>query len=253
MASHKNSSFGFSLVELMVGLAAGLIVTTALVAFAFSSMKSNGEYVQSTRLTQELRNTMDLVSRELRRAGYDQDALKYLASGNGSPFSRLELDNANTNPAGTFSCVVYSYDRAETTSGGDGLRETANGEIRAIRWFSRTIDGEPVGVIEYAVSKDTFGVDCDGDSPDYSKYPVACDADSNWCALSDPRRLNVTTFAIGDNRSVVEGVQVRDLDVSIVGGIIGDDVTSREIKSKIRVRSDCYDPSIANCSDNPSP
>lgn len=253
MASHKNSSFGFSLVELMIGLAAGLIVSTALVAFAFSSMKSNGEYVQSTRLTQELRNTMDLVSRELRRAGYDQDALKYLASGDASPFSRLELGNANVNPAGTFSCVVYSYDRAEGSDGENGLRDTANGEIRAMRWFSRTVNGEAVGVIEYAVSADANGVECDGASPDYTKYPVACDAVSNWCALSDPRLLNVTTFAITDNRSVVEGVQVRDLDVSLIGGPLGDATISREIKSKVRVRSDCYDEDIGNCSDNPSP
>jgi len=250
MDSNKRKISGFSLIEMMVALAAGLIVSTAVVAFAFSSMKSNGEYVQSTRLTQELRNTMDLVTRELRRAGYDEYALKYLASGNASPFSRLLLDNTNVTPSGTFSCVVYSYDRDK---GIPGTRDTSNGEIRGIRWFSRTVNGETVGVIEYAESSGSTGVACDGDSPDYTKYPVACDSVSHWCALSDPRRLNVSQFAITDNRAVVEGVQVRDLDVSMIGGLAGSSDISREVKSKIRVRSDCYDPTIGNCSTNPSP
>ncbi len=44
----------------MVAMVAGMIVSAAVLMFFFSSMKSNGEYVQSTRLTQELRNTLDL-------------------------------------------------------------------------------------------------------------------------------------------------------------------------------------------------
>ena len=76
---------GFSLVELMVALAAGLVISGAAVAFLLSSFRSNGEYVQSTRLSQELRNSLDAVTRDLRRAGYDDDALKYLSNSTISP------------------------------------------------------------------------------------------------------------------------------------------------------------------------
>ena len=52
-------------------------------------------YVRSTRLTQELRNSLDLVSRELRRAGYDENALRYIAmsaSNNAtSPFAAMRI------------------------------------------------------------------------------------------------------------------------------------------------------------------
>ena len=250
MASRTTHQSGFSLVELMVALVAGLLVSTAVIAFALASMKTNGEYVQSTRLTQELRNTLDLITRELRRAGYDEHALKYLATGDASPFSRLEVAVANTSPSGTFNCVVYSYDRA---GGVPGTRDGDNGEIRGIRWVERTVNGQDVGVIEYAESKGSGDVDCAGATPDYSKYPVACNATSYWCALSDPRRLDITTFAITDNRAITEGVQVRDLDISLIGGIAGSSEISREVKSKVRVRSDCYDGTITNCSINPSP
>src|SRR4249919_3114095 len=91
------NSRGFSLVELMVALAAGLIVSAAAVAFLFSSMKSNKAFVGVTRLTQELRNNMDFVNRELRRAGYDEDALLYISlppnSVSRSPFATILVAN----------------------------------------------------------------------------------------------------------------------------------------------------------------
>ena len=67
---HRADCPASALVELMVALVAGLIVSAAVTRFFISSMKSNGEYVQSTRLTQELRNILDLMSRDVRRAGY---------------------------------------------------------------------------------------------------------------------------------------------------------------------------------------
>ena len=45
------SNRGFSLIELMIALVAGLLVSGAAVLFLMSSMRSNGEYVQSVRLT----------------------------------------------------------------------------------------------------------------------------------------------------------------------------------------------------------
>ena len=56
---------GFSLVEMMVALVAGMIVVAAVIAFMMSSFSSNAEYVRSTRLTQELRNTLDLATRDM--------------------------------------------------------------------------------------------------------------------------------------------------------------------------------------------
>ena len=119
--SPSRDAGGFTLVEMMVALVAGLIVSAALVAFMLSSMKSNGEYVQSTRLTQELRNTLDLVTRDLSRAGYNDSALTYVSLARISPNSRqsssrttpfVTAGNATTYlNADTDGCVLYAYDR----------------------------------------------------------------------------------------------------------------------------------------------
>jgi prepilin-type N-terminal cleavage/methylation domain-containing protein len=70
---------GFSLIELMVALVVGLIVSGALLAFTISSVRANAEYVSAARLTQELRSVGQLIDSELRRAGYDEDSLGYVA------------------------------------------------------------------------------------------------------------------------------------------------------------------------------
>jgi type IV pilus assembly protein PilW len=242
MPVSKRRNLGFSLVELMVALVAGLLVSTAVVAFALSSMRSNGEYVQSTKLTQELRASMDLISRELRRAGYDETSIQLMATGVVSPFARMQLGNTNT-------CVLYSYDR---TGGNPGKVDVGQGEVRGIRWKSRNVNNVNVGVLEFAQSSTGKGVDCAGTTPDYSKYPPACDATSNWCALSDPRVLDITNFLITPTITTVNGVELRNLKVSMTGGIVGKTDVSRTIESNIRVRTDCFD-SSANCAKNPSP
>src|SRR3546814_16319722 len=105
---------GFSLIELMVAMVAGLVVGGAVLAFAIASMKSNADYLVSTRLTQDLRSTLDLVTRELRRSGYDEDSLGYISTSSGSDFARLLLD-VESATAGEFHCVIFAYARAGCT------------------------------------------------------------------------------------------------------------------------------------------
>ena len=248
-APARQSVRGFSLVELMVAMVAGLVVGGAVLAFAIASMKSNADYLVSTRLTQDLRSTLDLVTRELRRSGYDEDSLGYISTSSGSGFARLLLDD-ETATAGDFQCVIFAYDRAGGAIVG-GSPEPGNGEIRGFRYAERSIDGVDIGVVEYAVSDDGITPTCAGDAPDYTDYPATCNAGSGWCALSDPTRLAITSFIIRDRRTGVPAsapvVQVRELDVTITGDAIGSDEYTRTFASTVRVRSDCFDATLSNC------
>lgn len=241
---------GFSLVELMVALIAGMIVSGAVLSFFLSSMKSNGEYVQSTRLTQELRNTLDLMTRDLQRAGYDQDALKYLALGSSTPFTLISLDVAN-------SCVIYSYDKANVATGSAaGALDVNNGEIHALRRVSATNqDGRTVGVVEYATSFDSTKPACGAATATYTSYPPACNTTTGWCALSDPSVLDITALTFTDNRSNVgispNQVQLRRIGIDLQGRIAGDTSTARNMVASVRVRSDCYRATLSNCSNSP--
>jgi hypothetical protein len=223
--------------------------------------------VQSTRLTQELRNTLDLLVRDLQRAGYDDNALAFLGNANSSPFSPLCIATAGApstcvsdNTAG--SCIIYAYDRtyplgSSTPSGTEGQLDVSNGEVRGLRLASATINGNTVGVIEYAVSDGTTKPACNGSAPDYSAYPPTCSSSSKWCPLSDGSTLNITAFSIANNGSSMSDddmtMGVRRLDIALSGQLIGDTSFTRNVRSSIKVRSDCVRPtaSFAQCSASP--
>ncbi len=61
---------GVSLVELMIGVAIGLAIISGAISVFGSTVNSQSSALKSMRLEQELRSVMDLMSRDLRRAGY---------------------------------------------------------------------------------------------------------------------------------------------------------------------------------------
>lgn len=241
----ESKTRGFSLAELMIALAAGLIVLTAVVAFLMASFKSNAEYVQSTHLTQALRNTLDLVVRDLRRAGYDDRAVKYLATGGSSPFSTVLVQNAGA----ANGCVVYAYDSPTNP----GIVDPASGEVRGLRRIVDTTTGN--GAIEYAISSGTASPNftCTDAQADYSNTLAACVG--KWCGLTDPRVTNITAFTITDSSSTVgvapNQVRLRDLGIAIKGQLPGSTEFTRGVQSSVRIRTDCFKTSLADCNVSP--
>lgn len=241
---------GFSLIELMVALALGLIVSIAIVAFTMSSFRSNGQFVLSARLTQELRNTMDLMTRDLRRAGYNESAMSAMGGGSASPFAPMSILTSHTEGGGEADCIIYAYDRKEGTA---GVLDVSNGEVRGIRRKSVKVNGVDVGVIEYAESSGSNKPKCDGDTADYTEFPPACDTTSTWCSLSDPSILNITSLTLTDSGSTIgTSLALREIGVKLEGQLRNDTSYTRVVDTSVRVRSDCYDPTaVSNCSGSP--
>ena len=258
MSSSPRAASGFSLVEMMIALVAGLIVMGAVLAFTVSSVKANSEFTRSTRLMQELRNVDDYIVDELKRAGYDEDAMGYVASNSAtdvSPFSPIYVDTT----AGA-NCVIYAYDREP---GNPGVIDGGSGEIRAIRRV--TING--VGVIEVAESTATITPRCDTSGPDYTSYPVGCNGATGWCALSDPKVVNIGTFTLDGTgvagashggQTIPGGVgnmplRLREFRVVLGGSLVTDASITRSIDSNVKVRSDCLRNDISDCNLAPAP
>ena len=249
--ARRHGQAGFSLVELMIAMVAGLVVSSAVVAFLMSSFKGNSDYVQSTRLTQELRNSMDLVSRDLRRAGYDGKSIQYLAAGDISPLSRIQLCNdsdvCTVGATAPLTCAIYSYDRPNGTWGAVDL---TGGEVRGIRRRARTVNGISVGVLEYAVSTNGVKPQCSGAGPNYSSVPTTCNTATGWCPLSDPSRIDITSFTLTNAGATTGEVQMRYINVVMQGRLAGNTEYVRGLRSSVRIRSECYD-TIANCAASP--
>jgi Tfp pilus assembly protein PilW len=253
---------GFSLVEMMVALVAGMVVVGAVLAFTVSSVRANSDYVQSTRLMQELRNVTDYMTVELKRAGYDDNAMYYVANPTStavSKFAPMKID-----PTVSPNCILYAYDRSGSNLGGLDL---ANGELRGIRRRTTRIGTVDVGVIEVAESSSTATPACDGAQPDYSAYPVDCNATSGWCPLSDPKTLDVQAFTIsttasGTNSNGVSttpggptypAIQMRELQLTLTGNLRSDASVTRTVRSNVKVRADCLRSNITACTNAPAP
>lgn len=262
-------STGFSLVELMVGLVAGMIVVGAVLAFTVSSVRANADYVGSARLMQELRSVSQYVDGELRRAGYDEDSMAYLASATTetSEFASMLVDTT----AGA-NCVIYAYDRLPGTPGEIDLD---NQEVRGVRRSTVTMGGVPVGVIEMAESAAGLQPTCAGAGPDYSKYPVMCNTATGWCPLSDPRTVDIETFTLDIDGVDVNGdgvadnshgrqtlasagsgympMQIREARVTVAGHLRNDDDVSRSVVSNVKIRANCLRALISDCDVAPTP
>jgi prepilin-type N-terminal cleavage/methylation domain-containing protein len=260
----RRSQGGVTLVELMIALAAGVVVSAAAVAFLMATFRSNADYVQSTRLTQELRNTLDLATRDLQRAGYDDNALTYVGNSNVSPFAPLCIASmaaptcVTDTTAG--SCVLYGYDRTypngtTTPSGTAGTVDVGNGEVRGLRLNSVTVNGRTVGVLEYAVSSGSTRPACDGASADYTTFPATCNSTSLWCPLSDGSKLDITALTIANNGSSTSSggiaMGVRRLDIGMTGRIAGSTDFTRNVRASVKVRADCMRAAIGSCSARP--
>lgn len=71
MINNLNKSNGFSLVELLVALGIGTIMTTATFNFYIGQSKSYKAQERVTEMQQNIRTAINLMTKEIRMAGYD--------------------------------------------------------------------------------------------------------------------------------------------------------------------------------------
>jgi len=122
---------GFSLVEMLVGMAAGVILIGSVIGLVVANLQNNAATVKGMRLTQESRAIVEIITRELRRARYNGNAMSQIGTGvSPTTFSTMTLASS--------SCLKYAYDADD-----DGAADS--GEFRM---FSRsTVSGR--GVLRY--------------------------------------------------------------------------------------------------------
>ncbi|MFC0678905.1 PilW family protein [Lysobacter korlensis] len=94
---------GFTLIEMMVAMAIGLIVIGAVTGLVLSIIRSNNETIQATRLTQELRATAAVIMGDIKRAGGVVDPLTAATANAGKPLNPFATISS------TAGCLRYAY------------------------------------------------------------------------------------------------------------------------------------------------
>lgn len=215
---------GVTLMEIMIGLALSLVVTTSMVVLMSNSLGTTTRVIQMTQLSDELRNSISMMTRDLRRANYSANAAYCYAN------SDCGVDGAANQTAllvPTDQCMSFNLDRNQ-----DGNASTDDAGA-----FRRSDDGG-VGFIEMWVGGS--GVVCgeDGDQ---------------WLRLTDPNIVDIDVFEItlvnlqdslAEDGGATLTQNTREVNIRIGGRLRIDENDSsrpeirREIEDTIRVRND---------------
>lgn len=141
--SKENISRGLTLVELLVGIVVGLVVLSAAGGAMMSYMSSYKQSSELVNLNQNMRALMDLMVRDIRRAGYvtsdtdDPDALKE------NPFFKENCDLRICDAVGNSgSCISFSYDMNgdSVVTASDNKEEKEKNEVLGFRLNGKILE-----------------------------------------------------------------------------------------------------------------
>lgn len=223
---------GFSIIELLVGVAVGLFVLSGALKLFGDYMISNRRLVLETAVNQDMRAAADLIARDLRRAGYWGNSTASVITTNSMPVAATsryaEVTQANA-PLET----TYSYSQGSEDNALDASTETFGFRLNA-------------GTLQYRQG-------------------------GNWQAMTDPNTLTITTFTAtpvqrcvplqqyctGGSSStcaacavnIANGcptaacatcpfIQVRSFDIELKGRSTADASVVRGLQESIRLRND---------------
>ena len=220
------NAHGLSLVELLVGIALSLLIAAAATTLLVDNLRENRKLLTDARVTQELRGAVDLIVRDVRRAGYWGAAATSglpapaatTASGSGSakpnPYAAIAPDTA----ASDAIALRYSQDGA-----------TDNDTVDSAEQFGFRLRS---GAIEAQLGE------------------------RNWQALTDATTLVVTHLRIAPHVESVELesacslacagtpsctaplVRVRSLAIEIGARAATDAAVTRTARTTVRLRND---------------
>jgi type IV pilus assembly protein PilW len=211
---------GVSLVELMVGIALGLFIVAAALLTSVGHLADNRRLLLETQVQQDLRASADIVTRDLRRAGYWAAAANGVwTAGATSLQSNPYIGIASVEPGAQSDKVVFSY----SLDADKNLDENHSVDIHDQAGFRLRN-----GAIELQLGA------------------------GNWQQLTDPAVLRITALRIelqvqtialdavclkpcGDECPVQE---VREVEVGIHGEAVHDASVSRSLQTRVRLPND---------------
>ena len=147
---------GMSLVELMVGITIGLFVVAAATTLASTQLVDNRRMQLEVQIQQDLRASMDIITRQLRRAGGLKpiEAQDILAASDGSPGVSDQIARMRSDPGS----VEFAFFYKTGESGPNGFK-LDSGVIRSLlnRGSSSTVwqdltDSQTVNVTRFVIT-----------------------------------------------------------------------------------------------------
>lgn len=222
---NRHRQRGLGLVELMVGLTIGLIVTAGAIMLTTNQLADHRRLILETQVQQDLRAAADLMLRDLRRAGF------WVLPQNGVWAEGQPLERS-------------AYGTVALTEKGDGL--TYDYSLADNRKTSNPKEPEDNEVDD---KRERFGFRLQDGTLQFR-------TGGKWQPLTDPATLEVTSLAVNIRTQSVPleefcpkpcatGAvcepfvqEVRHVDIRLTGRAVHDAAVTRSVRLTARVRND---------------
>ena len=232
------SSRGFSLVELLVALIAGLIIVAAAGTLYVSILRANAASVQLSALNLGMQSLMDIMERDIRRAGYFASAAQNLARTSAgtpvlAPSDRTAMFTLTVSAGSTtlqdlqriavaaplYDCILLRYDADD-----DGAI-AGNAEIMGYRFVSTE-----------------KGLEFKQWTTVATQLTERCDGDTGWSNISQDGQLQLTslTFAIDPATGFSSPSGQRNITMTLVGRSQHKPALTLSLQRQVRIRNDQY-------------
>ncbi len=216
----SNKKFaGFTLVEVLIALVINAILFAGLITIFLANLEHHRKMLDISQLNEELQAAMQMMTSEIRRAGYWANAQNDIGTTqNNNPFmaSGTDITLSGTN------CILFSYDHDK------------NGTLPTL---SSSYDDE------------RYGIRLNGGAiqirPPGATYACTASA-SAWENVTDTSIITITDLSFTLNQQSVSvnasSLLVRSVDISITGQLVSDSTITKTITAHVRIRNDKFVP-----------
>ena len=229
---------GLSIVELLVGVAVGLFILTGTLKLFSDYVNNNRLLLLETRVNQDLRAAADLIARDLRRASYWGNSTGGVVTTNAQPLAAVS-PYASVTPTGTATTSSTTYNYSQGTENNilndaekygfqlvNGVLQYRQGGTDLNPNWQALTDGNTLTISNFSVTPVQRCVPlqqyCTGGS-------------SNTCAAC------ATDVATGCPTSICATcpfMNLRRLDIELVGVSTTDALVRRSLRESVRIRND---------------
>lgn len=218
----RRLSLGMSIVELLIGVAVGLFILAGASAMFVGNVTNSRRLLLEARLNQDLRATMDLVTRDLRRGGYWGNSLD----------GTLATGSVSTTVPNPYSVVT----------------QTGSTQID----YAYTRDATENNALDAGTEQFGFKLDT-------TAHAVQMNIGGTWQTLTNTDILSIPNngFTITPTETAIDiraacaktctdtvlapscpRIQVRTYSIVLTGTSKTDSAVSRTLRSQVRVRND---------------
>lgn len=210
---HRSHQTGFGLVDMMIAMTLSVVMLGGMLSAYVATINGHGNVAKIARLDHEMHALMELMSRDIRRAGSHGNP-SALATGASNPFT-LDTPAAYTSESAN-SCLTFSYDLDA-----DGSLDTGSDDER----FGFRLKNK-------VIQMRRAGLDCTMDG-----------SPANWEDVTDGSVVEITGLSFTATNTTAEDMTLRRMQVQLSGRLKNDPDVSRTLTKTVRIRNDLYSPS----------